>query len=135
MCGPRLNRILLALLLLFLPLWATYSDADASCQDILDECMTRLEMTTNELESATDLLSESRTLIAEQNSLIQTQRILSVDLMTQLTERDERLKTIGSLWTEYAESRRRDVTVATIKGVGIGIGVTSTAYALFSLLF
>jgi len=132
--GARYARILSVLLLLSVLSLPIYSD-EADSDQTIAELLTRLEATTNELESATNLLAESRTLIAEQNSLIQTQRTLSNDLMTQLSERDERLETIGSLWTEYAASRRREITIATIKGIGVGIGVASVVYTVTAMFF
>ena len=134
MCGKRLNRTWWVLLLLLLPLSPSSSDDAETVRQTLNECVTRLEITTNELESVKDLLIESKTLISQQQTLIQTQRFLNSDLMTQLTARDTRLQTIGDSLNEYAENRRKDITIATIKGLGIGIGVSSIIYTVLSLI-
>ena len=127
MCGPRLSRTLSALLLLFLPLWATWSDEDASCPDILDECMTRLEIATNERESLRSLAIEQRSWIESAMQRELQQQTLSNDLMTSLKERDERLKTIEHSLSDIATAANRDRRSAYVTGglVGVILGLVT----------
>ena len=127
MCGKRLSRTWLVLLLLSLPLWATYSDADASCPDILDECMTRLEIATNERESLRSLAIEQRSWIESAMQREIRQQSFSNELMTSLNERDERLKTIELSLSDIATAANRDRRSAYVTGglVGVILGLVT----------
>ena len=102
-------------LLLFTTASPLYSD------EMLDECMTRLDRSITERESLVLLVTEYQTLIERQTELTSTYRILTRELTTSLSDRDERLQTIATSWSAIEQSARADRRRAYILGGAVGL--------------
>lgn len=120
MCSRRYLLPLALLLLLSSPSWS--DDACPETEDLLTECATTLDQTLTELANEQSLRHEAQSLVSKQASLID-------DLMTKMSERDERLRKAGISLTAYerdvrAISLQRDVAVAAVVVLALALAAS-----------
>ena len=119
MCGKRLNRTLLALALLLLPLSGLYSDAIWPAEE------PAYTITESELTELETILTRQKATIESLQQWLTISRSTIDELQTRLNRQHETLTALSVSFSEYERAVRlatiRNVTISVTVGAAVGL--------------